>query len=72
MNVQTVVAIVVSGVVVIELLHMSFSTHVIYNAFAASFGSPTAFTDSPFSAAALPALNGSGEGSLQGSEYRKS
>ncbi|KAJ3545260.1 hypothetical protein NMY22_g2511 [Coprinellus aureogranulatus] len=45
-------------VVVEEILHMVFSTHTTYAILAEGFADPTVLVNSPFSGAALPALNG--------------
>ncbi|KAF6758019.1 hypothetical protein DFP72DRAFT_889666 [Ephemerocybe angulata] len=50
----------VAVVVVIELLHMAFSSHTTYSFLAAGYGDPTVFVNAPFSGAALPALNAAG------------
>jgi hypothetical protein len=48
-------------VVVVEFLHIVFSTHTTYTILALGFADPRVLTNSPFSGAALPALNGTGE-----------
>lgn len=45
-------------VTVIELLHMSFSTHSTYSILAVGFGNPASIVDSPISASAIATLNG--------------
>ncbi|TEB26252.1 hypothetical protein FA13DRAFT_1575554, partial [Coprinellus micaceus] len=48
----------VSIVVLIEILHMFFSTHTTHTILAEGFGDPSVLLTSPFSGAAMPALNG--------------
>lgn len=50
----------VSVVVGIEILHMFFSTHTLYYMLVEGFGNPSVLSASPFSGAAMPALNGAG------------
>ncbi|KAJ3549908.1 hypothetical protein NMY22_g713 [Coprinellus aureogranulatus] len=48
----------VAFVVIIELLHLVFSTHTLYGILVRGFGDPGVLRTSPFSGAAMPALNG--------------
>ncbi|KAJ2924094.1 hypothetical protein H1R20_g4079, partial [Candolleomyces eurysporus] len=45
-------------VVIVEILHMFFSTHTTYSILAVGFTDPRVFINTPWSGAALPALNG--------------
>lgn len=45
-------------VVIVEILHMFFSTHTTYSILAVGFTDPKVFVNTPWSGASLPALNG--------------